>query len=84
MERGPKYEHPLGDALRKRGIGFTTGAGTQMDKAGSIEWVGIDIELRDVDGALEFTRHRLHELGAPPGSVLEYRIGDEKKTIQIG
>ena len=83
MERGPKYEDPLDDALRERGVGYTTGAGTQMEKAGGIAWVGIDIELCDVDGALEFTRQRLRELGAPPGSVLEYRVGDEKKTVQI-
>jgi hypothetical protein len=84
MERGPKYEDPLDDALRQRGIGFTTGAGTQLDKAGKVEWVGIDIELCDVDGALDFTRQCLHELGAPSGSVLEYRVGDEQKTVQIG
>jgi hypothetical protein len=83
MERGSKYEDPLGDSLRERDFGFTTGGGTQMDKGGGIAWIGIDIELRDLDGALTFTRDRLRELGAPPGSALQYRIGDEKKTLEI-
>ena len=70
MERGTKYEDPLDDSLRERDYGFTTGGGiTQMDKGGGIAWIGIDIELRDLDSALEFTRNRLRELGAPRGSV---------------
>ena len=83
MERGSKYEDPLDDALRERDFGFTTGGGTQMDKSGDIAWIGIDIELRDLDGALTFTRDRLREIGVPPGSVLEYRVGDEQKTLEI-
>lgn len=83
MERGAKYADPLDDSLRKHDYGFVTGGGTQMDKQGAIVWIGIDIELRDLDAALQFTRDRLRELGAPRGSVLEYRIGAEKKTLEV-
>ncbi len=83
MERASKYEDPLDDSLRERDYGFTTGGGTQMDKGGGIAWIGIDIELRDLDSALEFTRNRLRELGAPRGSVLQYRAGDEQKILEI-
>jgi hypothetical protein len=84
MERGAKYERPLHEALHTRGFGIVTGGGTQMSRDGSqVEWVGIDIDLSDLDGALAFTRDYLRELGAPPGSVLEYRIEEQKITVQI-
>ena len=54
-----------------------------MAQKGGIDWVGIDIDLTDLDRGIEFTRRRLRELGAPPGSVLEYRIGEQKMTVEI-
>lgn len=73
IERGTKYEDPLGDALTKAKLGEVTGGGTMQNKDGSIEWVGIDIELVDLSGALAFTKTKLRELGAPKGSVLEFQ-----------
>jgi hypothetical protein len=49
----------------------------------SIEWVALDLELSDLGDALAFTRKLLRELGAPAGSVLEYRVGEQKMTVQI-
>jgi hypothetical protein len=84
MERGTKYERPLHAALLRKGFGIVTGGGTQMSRDGSkVEWVGVDIDLRDLDGALAFTRDYLRELGAPSGSVLEYRVGEQKITVHI-
>jgi len=83
MERGSKYGDPLVHALVAQRMGTVTGGGTQMDKAGAIVWVGLDLELADLEGALHFTQQRLRELGAPGGSLLEYRIGDQKVTVQI-
>ena len=83
MERGDKYEDPLDRDLEAQGLGMVTGGGTQMAKGGGIEWVGIDIYLADLDRGLELTRQRLRELGAPAGSVLEYRVGEEKRTVEI-
>jgi hypothetical protein len=83
MDRSSKYGDPLDDSLRQFNAGFVTGGGTQLDKAGAVMWIGIDIELRDLDSSLELTRKRLQELGAPPGSVLEYKIGGENKTLPI-
>ena len=55
-----------------------------MSRDGSaIVWVGIDLELADLEGALTFARDRLRQLGAPPGSVLEFRVGEENRTVQI-
>ena len=83
MERGEKYEQPLDRDLEAQGLGMVTGGGTQMAKKGGIEWVGIDIDLVDLDRGIEFSRGRFRELGAPPGSVLEYRIGEQKMTVEI-
>jgi hypothetical protein len=47
-----------------------------MGKDKKIEWVGIDLQLADLDGAVELVRQRLRELGAPEGSVLEFKRGD--------
>ena len=83
LERGEKYEDPLYDSLEERGIGRVSGGGTQMDKAGKIEWIGLDLQLADVDGSVEFVRCRLRELGAPTGSVLEFRRGEEDVTLPV-
>jgi hypothetical protein len=83
MDRGAKYEDPLDETLELRDAGVVAGGGTQMRKEGGIEWVGIDIYLADLDNALELTRQRLCELGAPNGSVLEYSVGEQKMAVQI-
>jgi hypothetical protein len=83
IDRGAKYEDPLLDSLEARKLGKVTGGGTQMDKDKKIEWVGIDMQLVDLDGAVEFMRQRLRELGAPAGSVLEFTRGDQKVTLPI-
>jgi hypothetical protein len=83
MDRGDKYGEPLDQELQAQGLGRVTGGGTQMDKQGAIAWVGIDIELTDLDRGIEFTRRRLRELGAPSGSVLEYLVGEQKMIVAI-
>ncbi len=83
MKRASKYEEPLEQALETAKLGVVTGGETQMAKGGAIAWVGIDIALADLDGALQFTRQRLRELGAPPGSELQYRVGEQKMTTMI-
>lgn len=83
MGRGEKYERPLDQALEACGLGMVTGGGTQVDENGGVAWVELDIELSNLDEALEFTRQKLRELGAPPGSVLQYRIGENPRIAQI-
>ncbi len=83
LERGEKYEDPLYDSLEQRGIGRVSGGGTQLDKDGKIEWVSLELQLADVDGAVEFVRSRLRELGAPAGSILEFSREQEDITVSI-
>lgn len=83
-QRVAKYEEPLSEALRERGFGEVEGGGTSVSEDERIEWVGLDIYLTDFDEALQFTRLRLHELGAPQGSVLEYKKDGEEMILSIG
>jgi len=81
--RGHKYEEPLDEALRSHGLGSVVGAGTQMAPDNSVAWIGLDLELYNLQEALEFARRRLRELGAPPGSVLEYRVDGNLTTLPV-
>ena len=81
--RGQKYEDPLQVALEEKGLGEITGGGTQMDKNKRIEWIGIDMQVANLDTALELVRQRLLELGAPQSSVLEFKRGDQELTLLI-
>lgn len=72
IERGRKYEDPLNAALLNAELGEVTGGGSMQAKDGTIEWVGVDIELVDLSAALAFTKKKLRELGAPKGSVVEF------------
>jgi len=83
IERGDKYEDPLDAALKEKKFGEVTGGGTQMAADKSVAWVGVDIELVNLGDALDFTKQKLKELGAPKGSVLEYHKGGEKITVPI-
>jgi len=83
MERGEKYEDPLNEMLHEQHIGEITGGGTMQRKDGSIEYVGVDIELMNLDSALEATRAKLRELGAPKGSALEFRRDGQDVVVAI-
>jgi hypothetical protein len=83
LERASKYEEPLDEALRARELGGVTGGGTSMAQDGGIEWVGIDLDLVNLDHAVEFSRAKLRDLGAPAGSVLEYQVDGKKVSLPI-
>lgn len=88
LERGDKYEDPLGEALVAAGVGATTGGGTSLsapDADGNrhVEWVGVDVELTDPERGIEICRRELRRLGAPVGTVLEFRRGDADETMDV-
>jgi hypothetical protein len=83
MARGRKYEEPLDQALVAARLGVVTGGGTQMGKDGATAWVEVVMALADLDGALQFARQQLRELGAPAGSALAYRVGDRQVQVEI-
>ncbi len=78
IERGSKYEDPLDEALKQARLGEVTGGGTSLTKEKTIDWVGLDVELTDVMRGIPFLKKKLIDLGAPRGSILEYRFGGQK------
>jgi hypothetical protein len=73
LDRVEKYQIPLGEALEQEKLGIVTGGGTMLREDQTIEYVGVDLQLVNVHGAIEFTKQKLRELGAPRGSALQYR-----------
>lgn len=83
IERAEKYEDPLDAMLHEQHLGEVTGGGTMQRKDKTIEYVGVDIELVNLDSALDATRAKLRELGAPKGSVLEFQRGGQNTIVPI-
>lgn len=82
LDRGDRFEDPLNDALMERGE--VTGGGTMQTEAGEIEYCGIDIDLYDVEQGIPFVTEVLTRCGAPKGSKLQYRVGDEQIEVPFG
>ena len=78
VERGSKYEDPLDAALRSAKLGEVTGGGTMMNQDKSIAYVGVDVNLYDLEKGLPFLIAKLRELGAPRGSTVEYTVQGRK------
>lgn len=77
LERAAKYEDPLNAALEKSGLGEVTGGGASMgppnpDGSREIDWIGIDVELIDLDRGIGPLKQELIRLGVPKLTVLEY------------
>lgn len=83
IDRGDRYEDPLQDALDKAGAGRVTGGGSQLDELGGITFVDIEIELANLDGALQVVVEALEAAGAPQGSEL-LLASDESVLREFG
>jgi hypothetical protein len=83
IERGEKYEDPLNVMLQEQHLGEVTGGGTMQRTDKTIEYVGVDIELVNLDSALDATKAKLRELGAPKGSVLEFERDGQETIVPI-
>ena len=83
IERGHKYEDPLDEALKKAKLGEVTGGGSSLSKERKIEWVGVDVDLVDLDKGLPFLKRKLIELGAPKGSTLKYQLQGKKIEVPV-
>lgn len=83
VARGSKYEDPLDAALRKAGLGSINGGGSLLDAHGQVESADVEIALSDLDGALQFARTTLLELGAPGGSLLLFLRDGRPRALAI-
>jgi hypothetical protein len=86
IDRGERFEDPLDEALKKARLGEVTGGGCGLVSTTSNEvaFVGIDIDLTDLDRGLPLVASTLEELGAPKGSRLEFERNGAKETLPFG
>jgi hypothetical protein len=70
IDRGDRYEDPLNEMLESAAIGRVTGGGSQLTDEGRIEFADIEIELVDLDAALQVAVETLERAGAPQGSEI--------------
>jgi hypothetical protein len=65
IDRGSRYEDPLNEVLESASIGRVTGGESQLTKDGRIEFADIELELADLDDALNVAVQALERVGAP-------------------
>ncbi|TNJ32648.1 hypothetical protein [Arenimonas terrae] len=83
VARGRKYGQPLDVFLKERGIGEVTGGGTTTGPGGEPNWVDIGFDLVDPEVNAPAVAGKLKELGAPVGSYLHYRVGEQQHNVPI-
>ncbi len=88
LDRGKKYEDPFNAALKAANLGEVTGGGSQLgecrkDGTRGIDWVGIDVEVKDLERGIPFIKSELVRLGAPATTVLEFNRAGIKVKEQI-
>jgi len=81
--RQRKYQHPLHSALMLAHLGHVTGGGSVQGTDGTIQWISIEMRLRDLDGALHFACAKLRELGAPAHSTVKFERNGRHITQPI-
>ena len=70
IDRGDRYEDPLQAVLESKGVGRVTGGGSQLNESGGIAYADIELELANLDSALDVVVQALESAGAPQGSQL--------------
>jgi len=82
IDRGARYEEPLDAALKKEGLGECDGGGTMQAKDGEIEYIGLDIQLYNLERGIPFVIRFLEDRGVAAGSTLE--IEGKEKHVTFG
>ena len=70
IDRGERYEDPLQAVLESKGLGRVTGGGSLLNELGGIDYAEIEIELANLEDALNVAIEALETAGAPQGSEL--------------
>jgi hypothetical protein len=82
LDRGERYEDPLDLALE--GLGQVVGGGSQLSDECGIEFVDIELELANLDNALEIVKSTLTRQGAPRGSQLRIAENENERIVEFG
>jgi hypothetical protein len=72
IDRGNRYEDPLQAALEAAHAGAVTGGGSQLSESGGIEFADVEIELANLDAAIDLAASTLEAAGAPQGSEIRH------------
>lgn len=72
IDRGNRYEDPLQAALEAAQAGAVTGGGSQLNEVGGIEFADVEIELANLDAAIDLVANTLETAGAPQGSEIRH------------
>lgn len=83
IDRGERYEDPLHSVLQQAAMGQVTGGGSQLGELGTIEFADVEIELANLDGAVNTVVEALEAAGAPEGSEL-INAGDSRVLRTFG
>lgn len=83
IDRGDRYEDPLHEVLQARKLGQVTGGGSQLNALGGIDYAEVEIELTNLDDALDVVIATLEEAGAPQGSEL-IQASDDRVLKEFG
>lgn len=85
IDRGDRYEDPLGDALSAHGYGEIDGGGTMQSKDGEIDFIDVHMFLSSPDISIPFVTKFLEGRGAPKGSKLKiFQNDDVIREIPFG
>ena len=79
MDRGERYEDPLQAVLDSARAGEVTGGGSQLSENGEIAFADVEIQLANLDGALQLAVDALERAGAPQGSEI---LGDDGRVLR--
>ncbi len=83
IDRGNRYEDPLQARLEESKLGQVTGGGTQLNEDGGIAYADVEIELANLDDAVQAVAEALESAGAPEGSELIH-AEDSKVLREFG
>lgn len=72
IDRGNRYEDPLQAALEAAQAGAVTGGGSQLNESGGIEFADVEIEVANLDAAIDLVANTLEAAGAPQGSEIRH------------
>ncbi len=79
-----RYEHPLGAHLAVHGIGRVVRGRSQLSETGAIEFVDIEVELADLEGAVQTVVEKLEQLGAPFGASIRFGPDSNRSPVPFG
>jgi len=76
LDRSERYEDAI-ERVLTGGLGEVSGGGSLLNKDGSIDFVGIDIDTPQVERVRGLLRDLLPGLGCPDMTRLQYREGGQ-------